>query len=135
MGGGVLLEGFLLSVDTRYSGAELKAVSKDGKFTHTRNVKPVTHARLKIAIECILQDINSNTNLPESAYRNGIRLDTEYRCQNQNCNPSGKRRKLFVSAGPIKQPIQTKCRCGLLNTFWKNRIDFDEQGALQMKKL
>jgi len=82
----------------------------------------------------ILSDINSSTHLPEDALKNGIRLDTEYRCQNQKCNPAGKRRLLFICMGPIVQTIQIKCYgCGLLNTFWKNRIDFDEDGVLFMK--
>lgn len=143
-GGGLSIEGFLLSIKTGpYShlksrqnlGTSLQAISRDGRKTHTRKVVPVSQVQVKLAIEDILQDINSSIHLPESAYKNGIRLDTEYRCQNQKCNPAGKRRLLFVSAGLMMQVIQIKCNgCGLLNTFWKNRIDFDEYGALRMTK-
>ena len=132
-GGGFQFDGFVLSMD---SGSFcLFAISQDSQKTFERYMPQVNQAQVKLAIERLFQDINSSTHLPESAYNNGIRLDTEYRCQNQKCNPTGKRRILFVSAGLIDQAIQIKCNgCGLLNTFWKNRIDFDEYGALRMTK-
>ena len=92
--------------------------------------------QLNITLENMFQEINSSSYLPESAYRNGIRLDTENRCQSSRCNPSpgGKPRLLFVSAGQIKQVIQVKCKCGYMNTFWRNRIKLDASGALQMEE-
>ena len=89
------------------------------------------------AVQKIFTEINSSSYLPESAYRNGIRLDTEYRCQNfRKCNPDpkGKSRLLFVSAGKVNQVIQIKCKCGHMNTFWRNRIKLDESGALKMEE-
>ncbi len=87
------------------------------------------------AVQKIFTEINSSSYLPESAYRNGIRLDTENRCQSSRCNPSpgGKPRLLFVSAGQINQVIQIKCKCGYMNTFWRNRIKMDASGALQVE--
>ena len=140
LGGGVHFEGFHLTIIGGWlkgirQGNKLRAVSEDGQKNFSRYVTRVSQAQVKLAIERILEDINSRTHLPESAYKNGIRLNTEYRCQNKKCNPSGKRRLLFMSAGLIDQAIQIKCYgCGLLNTFWNNRIDFDESGALYMKK-
>ena len=91
---------------------------------------------LRDVVERMFQEINSRSYLPESAYRNGIRLDTEYRCQNfRKCNPDpkGKSRLLFVSAGKVNQVIQIKCKCGYMNTFWRNRIKLDASGALKME--
>jgi len=143
-GGGIHFDGFIFSIEAGYflhpkspQNLEtiLQAVSSDGKTIHTRGVVLASNNKIKIAIQDILQDIHSSMHLPESVYNNIIRLDTEHRCQNQKCNPAGKRRLLFVSAGPMVQAIQIKCNgCGLLNTFWKNRIDFDEYGALRMTK-
>ena len=139
-GGGLDLEGFLLGLERGLFTDKKKtrptiliAVSKDGRKTLSQEVTQVSQDQVKLAIENILQDINSSTYLPKSAYKNGIRLDTEHRCQNQRCNPAGLRRLLFVSAGPMAQAMQIKCKCGWMNTFWKNRIDFDEYGAIQMK--
>ena len=139
-GSGLDFEGFLVSLaggpftDRKQNQKTiLNAVSNDGRKILSRPVTPVNQIQVKIEIENILQDINSSTHLPESAYSNGIRLDTEHRCQNQRCNPAGLRRLLFVSAGPMSQPMQIKCKCGWINTFWNNRIDFDEYGAIQMK--
>lgn len=139
-GSGVQLEGFVLSIDVgsfhkkkSKKNNSLFAISQDGQKTFIRYMTRVSQAQVKLAIERLLQDINSSTHLPESAYNNGIRLDTEHRCQNERCNPAGKRRLLFVSAGPMAQAMQVKCKCGWMNTFWNNRIDFDEYGALYMK--
>ncbi len=139
-GGGLTFEGYVLHLrggpftKTKQNWpTTLIAVSSNSLKTLNREVTPVIQVQVKRAIENILQDINSSTHLPESAYNNGIRLDTEHRCQNQRCNPAGKRRLLFVSAGPMVQPMQIKCKCGWMNTFWKNRIYFDEYGAIQMK--
>lgn len=138
-GGGVRLEGFLLNLKcgpfSTISRNMLQAVSDDGQKAFEMYMTEVSKVRVKRTIKRLFSEINSSTHLSESAYKNGIRLDTEYRCQNQKCNPAGKRRLLFVSAGLMMQVIQIKCnRCGLLNTFWKNRIDFDEYGALRMTK-
>jgi len=142
-GGGLTFYGYVLSLGggpfkekKQNRPTILSAVSNDGLKTLKQNlIAPISHEQIKLAIGYIIQDINSSTHLPKSAYKNGIRLDTEHRCQNQKCNPSGKRRLLFMSAGLIDQAIQIKCYgCGLLNTFWNNRIDFDESGALYMKK-
>ena len=91
---------------------------------------------LGFVLEDMFKEINSASHLPKSALRNRIRLDTENRCQSSRCNPvsGGKSRLLFVSAGKVSQVIQVKCpKCGYMNTFWKNRIGFDETGALQME--
>jgi len=137
-GGGVRFEGFLLNLkDGPFSTIHrnmLQAVSDDGQKAFELYMTEVSQEQVKRTIKRLLSEINSSIYLPESAYKSGIRLDTEHRCQNQKCNPAGKRRLLFVSAGPMMQAIQIKCNgCGLLNTFWKNRIDFDEYGAIQMK--
>lgn len=90
---------------------------------------------LTSVLDYMFKEINSISHLPKSAFRNGIRLDTENRCQSSRCNPSpgGKSRLLFVSAGKVSQVIQVKCKCGYMNTFWRNRIGFDESGALKME--
>jgi len=136
-GGGLNYQGFVFHVQDigkkwPLSGI-VRAISRDGQRIFDYDIALIGRAQIKTAIENILNDINSSTHLPKSAYSNGIRLDTEYRCQNQRCNPAGKRRLLFVSAGPMAQVMQVKCKCGYMNTFWKNRIYFDEYGAIQMK--
>jgi len=65
---------------------------------------------------------------------NQIKIDTENRCQSSKCNPTGKPKLLFKSAGKSVTPIQCKCECGHLSTFWPNRIWFDEVGSLYMKR-
>ena len=140
-GSGLTVDGWLISLEHPYlvgtgknKDFKLKAVWKDGSTTLTITIGKFSDVTLKQAIGGIIGDINSRTHLPESAYNNGIRLDTEHRCQNPRCNPAGKRRLLFVSAGPVAQPMQIKCNgCRWMNTFWNNRIDFDESGVLYMK--
>ena len=138
-GSGLRCDGFLLSLKhgsfSAISGNMLQAVSDDGQKAFEAYMTEVSQTQVKDKIKRLFSEINSSTHLPESAYKNGIRLDTEYRCQNQKCNPAGNRRLLFVSAGSLVQAIQIKCTCGLLNTFWKNRIDFDEHGALKMESV
>ena len=142
-GGGLVVDGYIIELDYSYNienvavsdkDYKLHAVSEDGITTLTTRIGKFSNLTLKQAIQGIVQDINSKTHLSESAFKNGIRLDTEHRCQNSRCNPLGKRRLLFVSAGSMEQPMQIKCKCGWMNTFWNNRIDFDEFGALYMKK-
>ena len=90
---------------------------------------------LDTVLEKMFHEINSRSYLPESAYRNGVRLDTEHRCQSSKCNrnPAGESRLLFMSAGKLTQVIQVKCRCGYMNTFWRNRIKLDASGSLKME--
>jgi len=65
---------------------------------------------------------------------NNVRIDTENRCQSHKCNPTGKPKLLFMSAGSPQTPIQIKCQCGHMNTIWPNRIGFDEFDSLYMKR-
>jgi len=136
-GGGVRLEGYLLNLkDGPFSTISrniLQAVSDDGQKAFEMYMTDVSQELLKRTIKRLLSEINSRKYISKSVYKNGIRLDTEYRCQNQKCKPNGKQPLLFKTSRPIEQPIQIKCKCGWINTFWKNRIDFDDQGALYMK--
>ena len=113
-------------------GVMLFAISPEGDALEMP-IDPVSE--LDTVLEKMFQEINSRSHLPESAFRNGIRLDTENRCQSPRCNPSpgGKSRLLFMSSGKVKEVIQVKCKCGYVNTFWRNRIQLDEFGALKME--
>jgi len=72
--------------------------------------------------------------MAETKTINQIKIDTENRCQSSKCNPTGKPKLLFMSAGKPETPIQCKCQCGHMSTFWPNRIAFDEVGSLYMKR-
>ena len=113
------------------AAALLFAISPQGDALEM-SISPLSE--LSAVVEAMFKEINSRAHLPKSAYKNGIRLDTENRCQSSRCNPKGgKSRLLFVSAGRVDQVIQVKCKCGYVNTFWRNRIQFDEFGALKME--
>ncbi len=145
-GGSFKFQGWILNIATsrvanresyvfRYSvnaPIMLFAVSPQGEALELK-IKFLSN--IPFVLETMFQEINSRSYLPKSAYNNGIRLDTENRCQSSRCNPSpgGKPRLLFVSAGQINQVIQIKCKCGYMNTFWRNRIKLDASGALKME--
>ena len=137
-GGSIKFQGWVVTSATKrfpirseYKDKMLFAVSPSG------DALELSIDKLDITLEKMFQEINSRSHLPESAYRNGIRLDTENRCQSSKCNPApgGKSRLLFMSAGQMEQVIQIKCKCGFMNTFWKNRIKIDDSGVLRMSLL
>ena len=86
-GGGLSIQGFQLSLkggkfpDRRQNmPITLNAVTRDGTTTISCEVMSIDPGQVKLAIDKIFQDINSSIHLPESAYKNQVRLNTEYRC-------------------------------------------------------